>query len=75
MVSITHRPRYYLSASDTQFCYRLSKPQGLVQLEGLGKLKKLIHLIGSRTATFWLVAVLNQLKNKKTIRSDGDHWV
>jgi hypothetical protein len=31
---------------------RLSKPQGLVQLEGLGELKKkkkVIHFIGSRT--------------------------
>jgi hypothetical protein len=27
---------------------RLSKPQGIVKLEGLGELKKLIHLIGSR---------------------------
>jgi hypothetical protein len=27
----------------------MSKPQGLVRLKGLGKLKKFSHLIGSRT--------------------------
>jgi hypothetical protein len=27
----------------------LSKPQGLVRPEGLGKLIKIVHLIGSRT--------------------------
>jgi hypothetical protein len=32
--------KYYFSASDTHFCWRLSKTQGLVQLEELGKLKK-----------------------------------
>jgi hypothetical protein len=57
VVSPTHRPRstpqkYYFSASGTNFCYRLSKPQGLVRLEGLGKLKKFNHLIGSRTHDF-----------------------
>jgi hypothetical protein len=26
-------------------CYRLSKPQDLVQLKGLGKLKNVIHLM------------------------------
>jgi hypothetical protein len=35
--------------SDTHFCYRLSKPQGLVRLEVLGKLKKFNDL-----ATFLL---------------------
>jgi hypothetical protein len=39
----------FFPASGTHFYYRLSKPQGLVLLERLGKLKKLIHLIGSRT--------------------------
>jgi hypothetical protein len=33
------------SASGTHFCQRLSKPQGIVRLEGLDKLNKLIHLI------------------------------
>jgi hypothetical protein len=61
VVRLTHRPRstrqkYYSSASGSNFCYRMSKPQGLVHLEGLGKFKKkklhakkFIHLIGSRT--------------------------
>jgi hypothetical protein len=35
--------------SGTHFCYRLHKPQGLVRLEGLGKLKKFNMLIGSQT--------------------------
>jgi hypothetical protein len=30
-------------------CQRLSEPQGLVMLEGLDKLIKIIHHIGSRT--------------------------
>jgi hypothetical protein len=54
VVSPTHRPhstpqKYYLSVSDTHFFQRLGKPQGLVRPEGLGKLEKLIYLIGSRT--------------------------
>jgi hypothetical protein len=57
-VSPMHRPRstrqkHYFSASGTQFCYRLSEPQGLVQSEGLGTLKKFIQL---EPATFSLVA-------------------
>jgi hypothetical protein len=53
-VSPTQRPRsapqkHYFSASETHFSYRLSKPQDLVRPEGLGKLKKLISLIKSRT--------------------------
>jgi hypothetical protein len=53
VVSPTHRPRYapqkyYFSASDTYICKRLSKRQGLVRLERLNKLKRLIHLVGSR---------------------------
>jgi hypothetical protein len=41
--------KHYFSVSGTHFSQRLSKPQGLVLPEGLGKFKKLIHLIGSRT--------------------------
>jgi hypothetical protein len=56
VVSPTHRQRFtlqkhYFSVSGTHFCYRMSKPQGLVLLEGLGKLKKLICL---EPAAFWL---------------------
>jgi hypothetical protein len=40
---------HYFSASGTLFCYSLSKPQGLVRPEGLGKSKEFIHLVGSRT--------------------------
>jgi hypothetical protein len=44
VVSHTHRPRSTLhedfSASGTNFCYRLSKHQGLVRPEGLGKFGK-----------------------------------
>jgi hypothetical protein len=53
-VSPTHQPcstpkKHYFSTSGTNFCYRLSEPQGLVQLEGLVKLKKFILLIVFRT--------------------------
>jgi hypothetical protein len=46
VVSLTHLPhttpqKHYFPASGTHFCYRLSKPQGLVRLEGLGELKKI----------------------------------
>jgi hypothetical protein len=41
--------KHYFYASGTHFCYRLSKPQGLVRPEGLGKLIKILHLIRSRT--------------------------
>jgi hypothetical protein len=45
VVTPTHRlhstpQKHYFSASGTHFCYRLSKPQGLVWVEGLGKSKK-----------------------------------
>jgi hypothetical protein len=47
--SFTHQKQYF-SASGTHFCYGQSKPQDLVQMDGLGKLKKKKnHLIGSRT--------------------------
>jgi hypothetical protein len=41
--------KHYFYASGTHFFSRLSKPQGLVRPEGLSKLIKIIHLIGSRT--------------------------
>jgi hypothetical protein len=34
---------------DTHFPYRLSRPQGLVRLEGLGQTKKSNDLVGNRT--------------------------
>jgi hypothetical protein len=54
----------HFSASDTNFCYRLSKLQGIVGLERLGKLIK-IPMTSFRTegANFRLVAqCLNQVR-------------
>jgi hypothetical protein len=51
VVSPTHPPHftpqkhYYFSVSGSHFCWRLSKPQGLVRPQGLSKLKKFIQLI------------------------------
>jgi hypothetical protein len=41
--------KHCLFVSATYFCYRLSIPQGLVGPGGLGKLIRIIDLIGSRT--------------------------
>jgi hypothetical protein len=41
--------------SSTHFCQRPSKFQGLVQLIGLGILKKFMTLLGLETRTFWVV--------------------
>jgi hypothetical protein len=41
-----------ISVSDTNFCLRLSKPQGPVRPEGLCNLMKIIHLNGSQTRDF-----------------------
>jgi hypothetical protein len=53
VVSLKHRPRTtpqkYFSVSGTHLCSSMSKPQGLVRPEGLRKLIKIIHLIGSQT--------------------------
>jgi hypothetical protein len=54
VVSLMHCPcsapqKHYFYASGTHFCWTLTKPDGLVLLEGLGKLKTFLHLIGSRT--------------------------
>jgi formate hydrogenlyase subunit 3/multisubunit Na+/H+ antiporter MnhD subunit len=37
----------FLFLSLTHFCYRTNKLQGIEQMEGLGKLIKIIHPIGS----------------------------
>jgi hypothetical protein len=56
VVSLTHRscstPQKHFFSFGTYFCWRLSKLQGLVRLEGLGKLKKFNDLIGSRARDF-----------------------
>jgi hypothetical protein len=41
----------------------MSKPQGLVQPEGLGKLKKVIHLIGSRTRDLQACSIVRVYKS------------
>jgi hypothetical protein len=61
-VSPTHRPHftpqkhYYFYVSGTHFCYRVSKPQGLVRPERLGKFKKKITSSSIEPATFRFVA-------------------
>jgi hypothetical protein len=52
---------HYFSAPDTYICWRLSKPRGLVRLEELGKLEKLIHLNGSRTRDLRACSIVPQL--------------
>jgi hypothetical protein len=53
IVSTTHRPRstpqkhYYFYVSGTHFCQRLSKPQGLVRPEELGKFKNSPHRVSN----------------------------
>jgi hypothetical protein len=53
VVNPTHRQRftpqkhYFVNVSGSNFCKRLSKPQGLMRSERLVTLK--FHLIGSRT--------------------------
>jgi hypothetical protein len=53
VVSPTHRQHftlqkhYYLSASGTHFCQRLSKPKGLVRSEVLGKFKNSPHRVSN----------------------------
>jgi hypothetical protein len=42
--------------SGTNFCYRLSKPQGHVAAGRLGKLKKSVTSSGKEAANFQLVA-------------------
>jgi hypothetical protein len=62
VVSLMCQPRYtpsetfIFSVFGTYFCYRLSKPQGLMRLEGLDKLKKSMISSGLNPATFGLIA-------------------
>jgi hypothetical protein len=48
-------------SSGTHFFKKLSKPQDLARPEGLGKLKKVIHLIGSRTRDLPACSIVSQL--------------
>jgi hypothetical protein len=59
ILSPTHRLRFtpqedYFSASGTHFCQRLSKPQGLMRLKGLGE--NSFTSWGLEPETFLLVA-------------------
>jgi hypothetical protein len=59
-VSPTHRmhftrQKHYFSVSGTDFCYRLSRSQGLVRPERLSQLKNFTSL-GLEPMTVWLVA-------------------
>jgi hypothetical protein len=47
---------HYFYTSGSHFFMKLTKPQRLVRLEGLRKLKKFIHLIELRTSDFMTVA-------------------
>jgi hypothetical protein len=49
VVSLTRRSHSPETFSGTHFCQRVSKGQGLVLPEGLGKLIKLRYLIGTQT--------------------------
>jgi hypothetical protein len=65
VVSPTNRPhftpqKHYFSVSGTHFCLRLRKPQGLLQLEGLGKLNKFNDLEGTRTRGLLACSIVPQ---------------
>jgi hypothetical protein len=51
---------HYFTASGTHLYYRLNKLQGLVRLEGLGKLKQLFYLIGLRTHDVSVCSIVPQ---------------
>jgi hypothetical protein len=75
----THRPRfiphkYYFSASGTNFCRRMSKPQGLVQPEGLSKLKKSIHLIGFRSLDLPACSILPPWVDLRQLQFRVQKW-
>jgi hypothetical protein len=61
-----HRPRStpqkHFPSSSSHFCYRLNRPEDLVRLEGLGKLKKkrIIYLIRSRTCDLSACSIVPQ---------------
>jgi hypothetical protein len=62
-VSLTRRPcstSQKLFFPGTNMCYRLSKPQSLVFLEWLGKLKRFYDLIGSRTRDLPSCSIVHQ---------------
>jgi hypothetical protein len=50
----------FFSASGTHLCWRLSKLHGLVRLEELPKLNKIIYLIGFRTGDLPACSIIPQ---------------
>jgi hypothetical protein len=61
VVSPAHRSlsapkKYYFSVSGTDLCFRLSKLQGLVRAEGLGKFKNSLTSSDLEPATIRIVA-------------------
>jgi hypothetical protein len=50
----------FISVSGTRFCYRQSKPQGVVRLKGVSKLIKIIRFIGYRTRDLLPCSVVPQ---------------
>jgi hypothetical protein len=52
--------KHDFSASGTHCYYKMSKPQDLVWLKGLDKLKKFIHLIGYRTHDLPACSIVTQ---------------
>jgi hypothetical protein len=53
-------PQKHYSTSGTHFCYRPSKPQGLVRLERLGKLRSFIDQIRFWTRNLLVCSILPQ---------------
>jgi hypothetical protein len=59
--------RINVSASGTHFCQRLSKSQGPVRLEGLGKLETFIHFIDFGTRNITACSVVPQPLRKRVL--------
>jgi hypothetical protein len=67
VVSPTHLPhttpqKHYLSVSGTNFCYKLTNPQGLMRPEGLDTFKNSVHRVSNpRPSGLWLSALTTTL--------------
>jgi hypothetical protein len=69
----TSQKKCYVSGS--HLYYRLSKTHGLVRREGLGTLKKFIHLIRSRTRNFPTWGLVPQPLRYRVPPSQGNGFV
>jgi hypothetical protein len=56
----TGRPLPPRKIPGTHFCWRLSRPQAIVRLEGLGQLKKSNEFIGIRTRDLPACSIVSQ---------------